>query len=63
MMIIIILGIFFSIQHYFMPRDKENTVTESKFRLRKSFMEERFDVPTKELIRYLEEQEEKSSFD
>lgn len=55
--IIILIALFVSIQYYFHPKEGENTVTESKFRLRKTFMEERFDEPRLELDRYFKEQE------
>ncbi len=53
LVIIIFLGVFFSIKHYFGPVEEKNTVIESRFRLRISFMEERFDKPTEELANYL----------
>ncbi|HPU63532.1 MAG TPA: hypothetical protein PK304_05205 [Mobilitalea sp.] len=55
MTIIIITAILFSIRHYFYPQESENPVVESKFRLRFSFMEDRFDEYKMELDRYLEE--------
>lgn len=55
-MTILLISIFFSLYHYIMPREDENMVTKSRFRLRVSFMKERFDRPTEELERYLEEQ-------
>jgi tRNA threonylcarbamoyladenosine modification (KEOPS) complex Cgi121 subunit len=54
--IIILLTIFFSLYHYLLPREQENPVKESNFRLRTSFMEERFNGPKEELNRYFEEQ-------
>jgi hypothetical protein len=39
-----------------MPEEEVNNVTESRFRLRTSFMEDRFDKPAKELNDYLEKQ-------
>lgn len=56
--IIILLAIFFSVQHYFRPRERENPVTESSFRLKMSFMEERYDKYKEELSRYLKEQQD-----
>jgi uncharacterized membrane protein YukC len=58
MMIIFFLTVFFSLYHYLMPREKENPVIESRFRLRTSFMEKRFNGPTEELNKYLEEQQQ-----
>lgn len=55
--IIIILAIFFSIHHYFTPKEIENTVVDSRFRLRFSFMDERFDDYKEALERYLTENE------
>lgn len=55
MVIIFLSTIFFGLYHYFMPIEQENTITESQFRLRTTFMEERFDRPTEELNRYLEQ--------
>lgn len=55
--IIILLAIFFSIQHYYRPREKENPVTESRFRLRMSFMEERYDKYKEELNRYYNQEQ------
>lgn len=60
-MIIISFTLFFSLYHYFLPKDIENTVKESRFKLRTSFMEDRFDGPTEELNRYLEELREKAT--
>ena len=54
--IIISLTVFFSLYHYLIPKEPENLVKESTFRLRTSFMEERFDTPRDELDRYFEEQ-------
>lgn len=53
--IIILLAIYFSIRHYFRPGEVENPVTESRFRLRFSFTEERFEEYKEELDRYLQE--------
>ena len=55
--IIISVTAFFSLYHYFIPKEHVNPVEESSFRLRKSFQEERFDKPTEELERYFEELE------
>lgn len=55
MMIIFLSTVFFGLYHYFMPRDEENPIINSRFRLRTTFMEERFDKPTEELNRYLEQ--------
>lgn len=57
MMTIFLLAVFFSLYHYIMPREEENPVTNSRFRLRISFMEERFDRHTEELNKYLEKQQ------
>ncbi len=54
--IIISFTVFFSLYHYLVPREPEIPVMESTFRLRTSFMEERFDTPREELDRYFEEQ-------
>ncbi len=56
LLIIIIFAAFFSLYHYLIPKEQENPVEESSFRLRTSFMEERFDAPREELNRYFEEQ-------
>jgi len=56
--IIILTAAFFSIRHYFRPKEIENPVVDSSFRLRFSFMEERFDAYKKELDKYLEEHKE-----
>lgn len=53
-MIILSMTIFFSLYHYLIPKEEINTVTESRFRLRTSFMEDRFDRPSEELDRYFE---------
>ena len=55
-MIIISLTVLFSIYHYFVPKEQENTVEDSDFKLKTSFMEEHFDTPKDELNRYFEEQ-------
>lgn len=55
--IIILVTAFFSLYHYFIPGEPENPVKESSFRLRTSFMEERFDKTTEELDKYFEELE------
>lgn len=62
-MIIFLFTVMFSLYHYFIPRDVINTVTESRFRLRKYYMEERFDRPKEELNRYLLEQEGSTAID
>ena len=56
LMIIISFTAFFSLYHYFIPREVRNTVKESRFELRISFMEDRFDRPTEELNRHFKEQ-------
>ncbi|TAH64359.1 MAG: zf-HC2 domain-containing protein [Anaerolineaceae bacterium] len=56
-MIILSMSIFFSLYHYFIPKEEVNPVKESRFQLRTSFMENRFDKPTNELNRYFEELE------
>lgn len=53
--IIILLAVFFSVRHYFQPKEAENPVVDSNFRLRYSFMEERYDDYKEDLDRYLEE--------
>jgi len=55
-LIILFMAVFFSLYHYLMPEEEVNNVTESRFRLRTSFMEDRFDKPAKELNDYLEKQ-------
>lgn len=55
-LIILFMAEFFSLYHYLMPEEEVNNVTESRFRLRTSFMEDRFDKPAKELNDYLEKQ-------
>lgn len=54
--IIFLLTVFFSLYHYLVPKEPDNPVKESRFKLRTSFMEDRFELPTEELNRYLEEQ-------
>ena len=58
--VMIFLTVFFSIQHYFMPREKENTVTESRFKMKMSFGEDRFSEITQMLDRYLEDIQEEA---
>ena len=60
LMIIISMAAFFNLYQYFRQKDIENLVKESRFRLRSSFMEDRFDEPTQELNRYLKELREKA---
>lgn len=55
--IMIFFAVFFSIQHYFNEVEIENPVTESTFRLKTSFMEDRFDKPREELDKYLEKEQ------
>lgn len=55
-LIIVLLAVFLSLYHYFMPKEEENNVTESTFRLRKSFMEDRYDKPAQELDEYFKKQ-------
>lgn len=55
-LIILFMAVFFSLYHYLLPEEEVNNVTESRFRLRTSFMEDRFDKPAKELNDYLEKQ-------
>ena len=59
--IIIIMAVLFSIRYYFYTQEPENPVVESKFRLRYSFMEKRFDEYKTELDRYLEEHKEEGT--
>lgn len=56
-LMLVLLVAFFSIQHYINARNKETPVTESTFRLRMSFMEDRFDEPKELLDRYLDEEQ------
>jgi hypothetical protein len=44
--------------YYLGVSEEENPVKESKFRLRITFMEERFDKPKDEIELYLKEQED-----
>jgi hypothetical protein len=53
--LIILTALFFGIRHYFRPKETENPVVHSNFRLRYSFMEERFDDYKEQLDKYLEE--------
>jgi tRNA threonylcarbamoyladenosine modification (KEOPS) complex Cgi121 subunit len=53
--IMILMTVFFGLYHYFIPKEQVNPVKESSFRLRISFMEERFNKPTEELEKYLVE--------
>lgn len=55
--LIITVTVFFSLYHYFLPSEQVNPVEESSFRLRTSFMDERFDKPTEELNKYFKELE------
>lgn len=55
-LIFVLLAVFLSLYHYFMPKEEENNVTESTFRLRKSFMEDRYDKPAQELDEYFKKQ-------
>ena len=55
--IMLLWAMFFSLQHYFDPPPLENPVAESRFGLRKSFMEDRFDKTSEELEGFLENQE------
>lgn len=61
LMMILSLTVFFSLYHYFIPQELGNPVMESRFRLRISFMENRFDEPTEELNRYLEDLRDKAN--
>jgi len=56
--IIFLLAVYFSIRHYFRPGEAENPVTESRFRLRFSFTEDRFEEYKEVLDRYLLEHED-----
>ncbi|NLL00059.1 MAG: zf-HC2 domain-containing protein [Clostridiales bacterium] len=60
LLIIISMTVLFSLYHYFTPKDIGNPVKESRFKLRFSFMEDRFEGPTEELNRYLEELKNKA---
>ena len=62
-MVILLMTVMFSLYHYFIPRQIENPVKESQFRLRTSFMEDRFDKVTEDLNRYFEEQETNTAID
>lgn len=53
--LIILTALFFGIRHYFRPKETENPVVHSNFRLRYSFMEERFDDYKEQFDKYLEE--------
>lgn len=55
--IIILVTAFFSLYYNFIPKEQVNPVEESSFRLRTSFMENRFNKPTDELEKYFEELE------
>ena len=55
--IMVLMTAFFSLYHYFIPKEQVNPVEESRFKLRTSFMEKRFDKPTEELEKFLEELE------
>lgn len=55
--IIVLLVAFFSIQHYLNVKNIESPVVESTFRLRMSFMDDRFDESKDVLDRYLEEEQ------
>ncbi|NLJ97109.1 MAG: zf-HC2 domain-containing protein [Clostridiales bacterium] len=56
-LILILLVVLFTIQDYFNLRNIEKPVAESTFRLRMSFMEDRFDDSKELLDRYLNDQE------
>ena len=57
-MIIILLTTFFSLEHYFLHKEKVNTVTDSNFLLRTSFREKYYEGMKQELNRRLEELEQ-----
>jgi hypothetical protein len=54
-LVILFLAIFFSLEHYFLEKEKVNPVTESEFRLRMTFEEKRFEDIKKELDQRLKE--------
>ncbi len=54
-LVIFFLAAFFSLQHYFLEKERVNPVTESDFRLRISFQEKRFEDIKKELDQRLKE--------
>ncbi|CUH93179.1 anti-sigma factor family protein [Herbinix luporum] len=56
--IILLITVVFSMYYYLGVSEEENPVKESKFRLRITFMEERFDKPKDEIELYLKEQED-----
>jgi hypothetical protein len=54
--VILFLTIFFSLEHYFLEKEKVNPVTVSEFRLRMTFQEKRFEDIKKELDQRLIDQ-------
>lgn len=55
-LVILFLAAFFSLEHYFLEKEKVNPVTVSEFRLRMTFQDKRFEDIKKELDQRLKDQ-------
>lgn len=55
-LVILFLAVFFSLEHYFIEKEKVNPVTVSEFRLRMTFQEKRFEDIKKDLDQRMMEQ-------